>query len=59
MNEAEQQITLAYLRGYGDITKPWSSELHLAGLKEVFRAGADAQRRKELVADTVQEENQR
>lgn len=45
MTEAERQLTLAYLRGYGDITKPWSPELHMAGLKEVFKAGAAAARK--------------
>ena len=48
MTEAEEQITLAYIRGFGGAEKMrsgWTEEGHMAGLKEVFRAGAHAGRR--------------
>lgn len=51
MTEAEVQITLAYVKGFERrqaMRAGWSGEAHLSGLKEVFRAGADAGRRQAL-----------
>lgn len=47
MTEAELQVSLAYLRGFGT-DKTWTPERHLAGLKEVFRAGAEAERKRSV-----------
>lgn len=55
MTEAELQITLAYMRGFGPDRLDWTPEKHVAGLKEVFRAGAEAERKRATSSNTRQE----
>jgi len=55
MNEAELRLSLIYTEAFTS-RAAWTAEDHLKGLKAVFQAGADAQKKKDTVIPDTKED---
>lgn len=56
MNEADLQLSLVYMGAFTDPSN-WTIEQHLAGLRAVWKSGADAQKKADAALGRIRAEN--